>query len=229
MNRPVFSYSGSESYYGKALKERRKQIFLTSKSHARDRVGALSHLQQTLKNMRTPYLDLWQVHDVRTKDDINTLFGKDGAIHAFVNARKQGYTRFIGITGHQDPAVVRKCMELFEFDTVLMPVNPAEPASRSFLEEVLPVALEKNMGIIGMKVYLRGLPVQLPFYASMKPFLHYALRSRYRTWSSAATVLNSWSRTWSSQGPSSPFPVKNRQASSPRSSHMRESFMMYKP
>ena len=144
------------------MKERRKQIFLTSKSHARDRVGALSHLQQTLKNMKTPYLDLWQVHDVRTEEDIDAIFGKDGAIHAFANARKQGYTRFIGVTGHQDPAVIRKCMELFEFDTVLMPVNPAEPASRSFLEEVLPFALENKMGIIGMKIYLRGFRLSCP-------------------------------------------------------------------
>jgi aryl-alcohol dehydrogenase-like predicted oxidoreductase len=60
------AYSGSESYYGKALRERRKEIFLTSKSHARDRKGALEHLQETLKNMKTGHLDLWQVHDVRS-------------------------------------------------------------------------------------------------------------------------------------------------------------------
>ena len=60
------AYSGSESYYGKALRDRRKEIFLTSKSHARDSKGALKHLQETLKNMKTDHLDLWQVHDVRS-------------------------------------------------------------------------------------------------------------------------------------------------------------------
>jgi aryl-alcohol dehydrogenase-like predicted oxidoreductase len=169
------AYSGSESYYGKALKERRNEIFLTSKSHARDREGAVEHLHQTLRNMKTDHLDLWQVHDVRTEEDIAEIFGPGGGIEAFMQAREQGLTRFIGVTGHQDPAIIRKCMELFDFDTVLMPVNPAEPASRSFLEELLPFALEKLMGVIGMKVYLRGLPEQLPFYTSMKPFLEFAL------------------------------------------------------
>ena len=72
------AYSGSESYYGSALSERRKDIFLTSKSHARDREGALKHLQETLKNMKTDHLDLWQVHDVRTREDIQTIFGPGG-------------------------------------------------------------------------------------------------------------------------------------------------------
>jgi aryl-alcohol dehydrogenase-like predicted oxidoreductase len=63
------AYSGSESYYGLALKERRKEIFLTSKSHARDKKGAMAHLKQTLANMKTDHLDLWQVHDVRTEDE----------------------------------------------------------------------------------------------------------------------------------------------------------------
>ncbi len=175
------SYSGSESYYGNALKERRSEIFLTSKSHARGRVGALNHLQQTLKNMKTDHLDLWQVHDVRTDEDIEEIFGPDGAIQAFMTAREQGFTRFIGVTGHSDPSIIRKCMELFEFDTVLMPVNPAEPAYGSFLEEVLPLAVENKMGIIGMKVYLRGLPAELPFYTSMKPFLDFALSRQVST------------------------------------------------
>ena len=92
-----------------------------------------------------------------------------------MEAKKTGKTRFIGVTGHQDPAIIRKCIDLFPFDTVLMPVNPAEPAARSFLTEVLPLAAGKQMGIIGMKVYLRGLPEQLPFYTSMQPFFDFAL------------------------------------------------------
>ena len=78
------AYSGSESYYGSALAERRNDIFLTSKSHARDREGALTHLHETLTNMKTDHLDLWQVHDVRTSEDIETIFGSGGAIEAFV-------------------------------------------------------------------------------------------------------------------------------------------------
>lgn len=93
------AYSGSETYYGKALRERRKEIFLTSKSHARDRKGALEHLQETLRNMKTDHLDLWQVHDVRTEDDIKEIFGPRGAIEAFAEAKQKGLTRFIGVKG----------------------------------------------------------------------------------------------------------------------------------
>jgi aryl-alcohol dehydrogenase-like predicted oxidoreductase len=169
------AYSGSESYYGNALQERRKDVFLTSKSHARNKKGALLHLHLTLKNMKTDHLDLWQVHDVRTERDIKEIFGPGGAIEAFVEAKQKGLTRFIGVTGHQDPSIIARCIELFDFDTVLLPVNPAEPQLNSFMETVIPLANNKGMGIIGMKVYLRGLVRQLPRYSSTKPFLHFAL------------------------------------------------------
>jgi len=169
------AYSGSESYYGKALKERRKGIFLSSKSHARDKRGALNHLTETLRNMGTDHLDLWQVHDVRTVEDIEQVFHPGGAIEAFVEAKEKGLTRFIGVTGHHDPLIIRKCIELFDFDTVLLPVNPGEPGYKSFLQHVLPRARQKNMGIIGMKVYFRGLAERLPWYGSMEPFLRFAL------------------------------------------------------
>lgn len=169
------AYSGSESYYGKALGERRSAIFLTSKSHDRTRKGARAHLHETLRNMGTDHLDLWQVHDVRTEEDLEEIFGPKGAIEAFVEAKKEGKTRFIGVTGHHDPAILRRCIELFPFDTVLMPVNPAEPRYQSFLATVLPLAVEKDMGIIGMKVYFRGFASRIPGYRSMEPYLRYAL------------------------------------------------------
>jgi len=169
------AYAGSESYYGRSLKERRKDIFLTSKSHARDKMGALAHLRETLENMHTDHLDLWQVHDMRTEDEIRKVFGPGGAIEAFVQAREKGLTRFIGVTGHHDPLILRKCIELVDFDTVLMPVNPAEMHYKSFIEKVLPVAEKKKMGIIGMKVYFRGFAAKIPWYETMEPFLHFAL------------------------------------------------------
>src|SRR6266702_6720584 len=96
------AYDGSESYYGKALRERRSGIFLTSKSHARDKAGALAHLHETLVNMCTDHLDLWQGHDERPADDIELILGEGGAIEACAEARQQGLVRFIGVTGHQD-------------------------------------------------------------------------------------------------------------------------------
>jgi predicted aldo/keto reductase-like oxidoreductase len=169
------AYSGSESYYGKALGERRKDIFLTSKSHARDKKGAIQHLRETLSNMKTDYLDLWQVHDVRTEEDIEEIFGPKGALEAFREVRDKGTVRFIGVTGHHDPDILRRCIEMFDFDTVLLPVNPAEPKYKSFIDEVIPIAGKKRMGIVGMKVYFRGLATRLPGVTSLEPFYRYAL------------------------------------------------------
>lgn len=175
------AYDGSESYYGKALGGRRKEIFLASKSHARDKQGALEQLQETLQAMNTDYLDLWQVHDVRSDRDMAAIFGPGGAMEAFVEAQKKGLVRFIGVTGHHDPAIIRACIELFPFDTVLVPVNPAEPAHNSFIEQVLPLAQERRMGIVGMKVYLRGFAARIPGYAGMEPFLRFALSQAVST------------------------------------------------
>lgn len=169
------AYSGSEAYYGRVLKERRTEIFLTSKSHARDKRGALSHLHETLKNMKTDHLDLWQVHDVRSDDEIGEIFGPDGAIEAFVEAKNKGLVRFIGVTGHHAPLIIKGCIEKFDFDTVLIPVNPAEPGYKDFLEEIIPLANKKGMGIIGMKVYFRGFARELPGVTTMEPFFRFSL------------------------------------------------------
>jgi aryl-alcohol dehydrogenase-like predicted oxidoreductase len=169
------AYSGSEAYYGSAFRERRREIFLTSKSHARDKRGALEHLHETLRNMKTDHLDLWQVHDVREEKDIEEVFGKVGAIEAFVEARKKGKVKFIGVTGHHDPLIIKKCLELFDFDTVLIPVNPAEHFYKSFIETVIPVARKQEMGIVGMKTYFRGLAAQLPDFKNLEPFYRFSL------------------------------------------------------
>ena len=175
------AYSGSEAYYGKALKGRRKDIFLASKSHARDKKGANEHINETLRNMKTDHLDLWQVHDVRTKEDTDEIFGVGGAYEAFAEAREKGLVRFIGITGHHDPSLIRRCIEQYDFDTVLIPVNPAEPHYRSFIKGVVPAATERGMAIIGMKVYFRGLASKLPGFASIEPFYRFALSHQIST------------------------------------------------
>lgn len=169
------AYSGSEEYYGLALGERRREIFLTSKSHDRTAAGARLHLETTLANMQTDWLDLWQVHDLRSEEDLAEVFGPGGAIEAFDQAKREGQVRFVGVTGHQDPAILLKAFELYDFDTVLMPVNPAEAAWRSFPEAVLPEARRRNMGVIGMKVLCRGLGLQVPGWGEPEPWIRYAL------------------------------------------------------
>ena len=141
--------------WGRGCRGFREQIFLTSKSHGRSRAEAEEHLHTTLKNLQTDHLDLWQVHDVRTRDDLEALGAPGGALEAFYRAKEQGKTRFIGVTGHHDPEILRLALEMYEFDTVLLPVNPAEPHHASFLP-LAKEAMAKGMGVIGMKVLCRG-------------------------------------------------------------------------
>jgi len=169
------AYAGCESYYGKALGERRKDIFLAGKSHARDKKGALAHLHDTLKTIKTDHLDLWQMHDVRTDEDIKEVSARGGSLEAFREAKGKGLVRFIGVTGHEDPSILRRCIELADFDTVMMPINPAEPHYRNFITDLMPYAVEKDMGIIAMKVYLRGLATRIPGFDSAEPFYRFAL------------------------------------------------------
>jgi len=167
------AYSGSEAYLGKALQGHREHIFLTSKSHGRTRDEAEEHLALTLKNLRTDHLDLWQVHDVRTDHDLEELTAPGGALEAFRWAKEEGFARYIGVTGHHDPEILRRALDLFPFDTILLPVNPAEPRAQSFLP-LAREALDRGLGVIGMKVLARGLVAQLGL-APVGDYLHYAL------------------------------------------------------
>jgi aryl-alcohol dehydrogenase-like predicted oxidoreductase len=146
------AYAGSEEYYGIALGKRRDGIFLCSKTHDRTKKGSKKFLETTLKNMKTNHLDLWQFHDIRTEQDLIEAASPGGCFEAFDEAKKAGLVRFIGITGHYDPHILVKGMELYSFDTLLMPVNPCEPHYLSFLHIALPEARKRRMGIIGMKV-----------------------------------------------------------------------------
>jgi len=169
------AYAGSESYYGMALGERRREIFLASKSHERTLDGASGHLEATLKNMKTDFLDLWMVHDVRTIKDIDQIFGPQGAIKAFESARRNKLVKWIGISGHRNPTILSRAIDLFPFDTVLIPINPAEPHYWSFAEEVLPKAQAKGMGILGMKSFSRGVSIKIFGPDSSETFLRFAL------------------------------------------------------
>jgi predicted aldo/keto reductase-like oxidoreductase len=169
------AYAGSEAYYGMALGERRKDVFLASKSHERTLDGALGHLEATLKNMKTDFLDLWMVHDVRTIKDVKTIFGPQGAIKAFESAKRNKLIKWIGISGHRNPTILSRAIDLFPFDSVLLPINPAEPHYWSFMEEVLPKAEEKGMGILGMKTLSRGVSIKIFGTESIENFLRFAL------------------------------------------------------
>ena len=175
------AYASSESYYGMALQERRRDIFLASKSHERNGDGALKHLEVTLKNMKTDFLDLWMIHDVRSPKDVEQIFAPRGAIKAFEAAKRNKLARFIGISGHRNPTILSRAIDLFPFDVVLLPVNPAEPHYWSFLEAVLPKVVNKGMGILGMKTLSRGVCAKIFGNESIETFLRFALTQSIST------------------------------------------------
>jgi aryl-alcohol dehydrogenase-like predicted oxidoreductase len=150
------AYAGSLDYYGAALGERRGQVFLASKTHDRTRDGSLRLLDESLKRLRTDHLDLWQLHDLRTASDLKAIFGRGGALEALIQAREDGRVRFLGLTGHHDPAILLQALDRFDFDTILMALNAADVHRLSFAQSVLAEASRRGMGVIGMKVYAAG-------------------------------------------------------------------------
>lgn len=154
------AYSQSQDYYGEAFREMpgaRDKVFLASKTHVREKHRALRLLESSLEKLGTDRLDLWQMHDLRTQDDLDEIFGPNGAIEAAEAAKKAGKIRFVGLTGHQDPEILLKAMRAYDFDTVLLPVNPADSIKLPFLTTVIPEARARGMGVIGMKVMAAGL------------------------------------------------------------------------
>src|SRR6516164_3155871 len=146
----------SEQYVGEVMKKRRSEAFLASKTIQRTKAGSLQMLETSLKLLNTDYLDLWQLHDIGSDNEVQQIFAKGGAMEALLQAKDQKMVRFLGITGHFRPEPLIDCIHRYPFDAILMAVNAADPHHYSFSEQLLPLAVEKQMGIIGMKVPARG-------------------------------------------------------------------------
>lgn len=149
------AYAGSEGYYGAYYGSHpgaRRNVFQTSKSAERDKAGALAELENTLKTMHIDHLDLWQIHDVRTQEDVDAIEAPGGALEAFVEAKKAGRTKYIGVTGHHDPSILKYAVEHWPVDSVLLPVNPAEGALGGFIDGVMTAARDRGIAVIGMKI-----------------------------------------------------------------------------
>jgi predicted aldo/keto reductase-like oxidoreductase len=142
----------SEEVYGEAIGDVRKNVFLTTKSAKYTKQEAMADLHASLKALKTDYVDLWQIHQVSEMSEVEQIFGPKGSIEAFEQAKKEGKCRFIGFTGHRDPKVHLEMLKRYDkYDTILMPLNPTDPSYLSFEKLVLPVAVERGMGIQGMK------------------------------------------------------------------------------
>jgi hypothetical protein len=146
----------SERYLGEVMKTRRNEAFLATKTKERTRDGSMRMIDESLKLLQTDHVDLWQLHDIGTMKDINGIFAPGGAMEALVEMQQQKVVRYLGITGHFRPDALMEAIHRHDFDCILMAVNAADPHHYSFQEQLLPLAVQKQMGIIGMKVPGRG-------------------------------------------------------------------------
>jgi aryl-alcohol dehydrogenase-like predicted oxidoreductase len=144
----------SEEWMGQALKNRRDKVFLMTKvcTHGRDKQVGMKQLEESLKRLQTDHLDLWQIHECVYDNDPERHFAKGGVIEALDQAKKQGKVRYLGFTGHKNPAIHLKMLSYkYPFDSVQFPLNVFDSTYRSFQKRVLPEVLERGMAGLGMK------------------------------------------------------------------------------
>jgi len=166
----------SERFVGEVMKTRRKEVFLATKTHDRSYDGAMRHLESSLKNLQTDVIDLWQIHNVGGRvEDFDMVFSDEGCMKALLRAKDEGVVRFLGFSGHQDPDPMKDLLDRYDFDAVLMALNAADIHHNSFIEKLLPSAVEKNMGIIGMKIPARDRIFDHGGIITMKEAMNYTM------------------------------------------------------
>ena len=171
---------GSEIRMGKALRDGyRGKVFLMTKIDGRTRQLAARQIDESLQRLQTDRIDLMQHHEVIRMEDPDRIFAEEGAMEAVVAAKKAGKIRYIGFTGHKDPVVHLRTLEIaaqhkFRFDAVQMPLNVMDAHFRSFEQQVMPVLVKEGIGVLGMKPLASGAILQTKT-ASATECLHYAL------------------------------------------------------
>ena len=144
----------SEVLMGKAIADRRGRVFLMTKlcTHGRGKREAMKQLEQSLRRLKSDYLDLWQIHECVYENDPDRHFADGGAVEALAAAKEKGLVRFIGFTGHKHPAIhLQMLSHDFPFDTCQLPLNCFDASFRSFERQVLPLLVSRGIAALGMK------------------------------------------------------------------------------
>jgi len=156
----------SERKVGEALSHRRSEFILATKTKDRTRRGALSALEQSLKRLRTDHVDLFFMHEPQSVEDAKALLGPGGAAEGFAEAKKAGKARFLAVSGHGRPAGIQYCVEHHPFDVLMTGFNYYDRFNFPQAEgELLPLCLEKGVGVLGMKALADGYLYQNPVAA----------------------------------------------------------------
>jgi predicted aldo/keto reductase-like oxidoreductase len=171
---------GSEVRMGKALREGyRDKVFLMTKIDGRTKAAAAKQIDESLKRLQTDHIDLMQFHEVIRLEDPDRIFAEGGALEGMLDAKRAGKVRFIGFTGHKDPVVHLRMLEMaakhqFQFDAVQMPLNVMDAHFRSFQQQVVPVLTREGIAVLGMKPMASGLILKSKTVGPVE-CLHYAL------------------------------------------------------
>jgi aryl-alcohol dehydrogenase-like predicted oxidoreductase len=153
---PSYSDGQSEERLGKALRHRRNDVWIASKTHDRTRDGSWKLLEGTLQRLQTDRLEEWRLHNIMTMEELDQVCGKGGALEALQEAKEQGIIKHISISGHTNPKVQLEAIERFPFDSALVALSAMDHLIYSFAHEFLPKANEKGVAIVGMKVMALG-------------------------------------------------------------------------
>ncbi|MFD0679884.1 MULTISPECIES: aldo/keto reductase [unclassified Paenibacillus] len=149
---PTYSKGQSEERLGKALGDRRDQVWIATKTGDRTRDGSWRKLEESLKRLKTDHVEEWRLHAVGTMDELDQIFAEDGALKALIEAKEQGIIKYLSISGHTNPQVQLEAINRFPFDSALVALSAADHFIYSFAHEFLPKANEKGVAVIGMKL-----------------------------------------------------------------------------
>jgi aryl-alcohol dehydrogenase-like predicted oxidoreductase len=149
---PAYSEGESERRVGLVAVRRRTDMWIATKVNETTRDGARRQLEASLGRLQTDHVEEVRLHNVFDFDRLNAMIGKGGALEALIEARDEGLIRFISISGHANPQVLLEAIRRFPFDTALCAVSALDHFIYSFAEEFLPFALQKCLGVVGMKV-----------------------------------------------------------------------------
>ncbi|HJT77767.1 MAG TPA: aldo/keto reductase, partial [Gemmataceae bacterium] len=175
-----YNDGASEERMGKALRGgHRDKVFLMTKIDGRTRKSAAEQLDESLKRLQTDRIDLLQFHEIIRLEDPDRIFARGGALGAVLEAKKAGKVRYIGFTGHKDPLVHLRMLEIaakhdFHFDAAQMPLNVMDAHFRSFAHKVVPALVKEEVGVLGMKPLGSGIILRSKT-ASPVECLHYAM------------------------------------------------------
>jgi uncharacterized protein len=153
---PVYGRGLSLRTIGEVMRTRRSETYLATKTHDRTRDGSMRLLEMNLELLQTDRLDLLQLHNITTQEQVDEVFAPGGAMEALIEAQEAGVVRHLGLSGHYDPAPLMEAIRRFDFDVILLALNPTDAHLHPFATELLPLANEKGMGTVAMKLACRN-------------------------------------------------------------------------